>query len=92
MCHPKGMVIAPFWSEKGYRLRPFLVWNRVWFSWELWECLNVFVVSIPDEKERKIICDFEMDFKKSFCWRSDLSNDDIISAYVGLKSGVGLRG
>ena len=89
---PKGLVIAPFWSENGYRLCPFLVWKWVWFSWELWKCLNVFVVSIPDEKERKIICEFKVDFKKSFCWRSNLSNDDIISAYVGLKSGVGLRG
>ena len=85
---PKGMVIAPFWSENGYRLCPFLVWNGVWFSWELWKFLNVFVVSIPDEKERKIICEFEVDFKKWFCWRFNLSNDDIISAYVGLKSGV----
>ena len=23
-----------------------------------------------------------MDFKKSFCWRSNLSNDDMISAYT----------
>ena len=26
-----------------------LVWNRVWFSRELWECMNVFIVSIPNE-------------------------------------------
>ena len=25
---------------------------------------------------------FEMDFKISFCWRSNLSNDDILSANV----------
>ena len=25
---------------------------------------------------------FEMDFKKSFCWRSELSNDDIFSGNV----------
>ena len=30
-----------------------LVWNRVWFSRELPECKNVFVVSIPNEEERK---------------------------------------
>ena len=36
--------------------------------------MNVFVVSIPNEIERKIICEFEMDIKKSFCWRSNLSN------------------
>ena len=33
-----------------------------------------------------------MDFKKSFCWRSNLSNDDIIYTYVGLKTGVEFRG
>ena len=32
------------------------------------------------KKEREL-CEFEMDFKKSFCWRSNPSNDDIISAY-----------
>ena len=30
------------------------------------------------EKEREI-CEFEMDFKKSFMSRSNLSNDDMIS-------------
>ena len=28
---------APFWSENGYKLCPFWVWNRVWFSRELRE-------------------------------------------------------
>ena len=49
--------------------------------------MNVFVVSVPDEYwERKsnirnnIVIDvFEVDFKKSFIWRSNLCNDDIIS-------------
>ena len=36
--------------------------------------MNVFVVSIPNETERKIIFEFEMALKKSFCWRSSLSN------------------
>ena len=32
------------------------------------------------------ICEFEMDFKKSLCWRFNLSNHDIISAQrSGLK-------
>ena len=68
------MVIAPFWSENGYRLCPFLVWNRGWYSRELLKCMNVFVVSIPNEIERKIICEFEMALKKFFWWRSNLSN------------------
>ena len=42
--------------------------------------MNVFVASIPNELERK--SNVRMDFKTSFCWRStNLSNDDIISAY-----------
>ena len=28
-----------------------LVWGRVWFSRELWECMNVFMVSTPNESE-----------------------------------------
>ena len=28
---------------------PILVWNRVWFLRELRECMNVFIVSIPNE-------------------------------------------
>ena len=30
-------------------------------------------------KKESLICELEMDFKKSFCWRSNLSNGDIIS-------------
>ena len=37
------------------------------------------------EKE-KVIYEFEVDFKKSFIWRSNLSNDDIISYRPGLKT------
>ena len=33
-----------------------------------------------------------MDFKKSFYWRFNLSNDTIISALPDLKTGMGLRG
>ena len=45
----KGVILAPFWSEKGHRLCPFYVWNRVWFLRELRECMNVFIVSVADE-------------------------------------------
>ena len=27
-------------------------------------------------KKERVICKFDVDFKKSFCWRSNLSNDD----------------
>ena len=50
-------------------------------------------------KREREMCNFEMDFKSSFCWHStDLSNDDIISAYArqklvffGLKLGQDLE-
>ena len=32
------------------------------------------------------LCQFEMDFLKSFCWRSSLSNDNIISANARSKN------
>ena len=32
-----------------------------------------------NKKERVIIMRIEVDFKKSFTWRSNLSNDEIIS-------------
>ena len=47
----------------------------VWFSRELRECMNVFIINFLSQmskKERKI-CKFEMDFKKPFCCRSNLS-------------------
>ena len=40
-------------------------------------------------KEARVICEFEMDFKKSFCWHSNISNDNIISAYARSESGCG---
>ena len=50
-------------------------------------------------KKESVICEFEMDFKKSFCWRSNLSNIYIIFVHVismlrfvttpGLETGVG---
>ena len=45
----KGMVSAPFWSENGNG--PILVWNQVWFSRKLRECMNLFIVYIPNEEK-----------------------------------------
>ena len=39
---------------------------RVWFSRELRECMNVFIISVSNVEERKKICKCEMDFKKIF--------------------------
>ena len=57
-----------------------LVWNQVWFSRELRECMNIFIVSIPNEEERKKNMRFLNGFKEFFGLRSNLSNNDIISA------------
>ena len=40
------------------------------------------------KRKKGVICEFEMDFKQSFCRPSSLSNDNMISAYAGLKMGV----
>ena len=40
-------------------------------------------------KKERVTCEFEVDFTKSFCWRSNLSNDNIISAYARSKNGCG---
>ena len=36
--------------------------------------MNLFVISIPNEQERKIKHEFKMDFKKSCCLHSNLSS------------------
>ena len=41
-------------------------------------------------KKEIVMCEFEVDFKISFCGRStDLSTDDIISAYARSENGNG---
>ena len=78
MCHPKGY---RFWAVlvwKRVQILPILVLNRVW-SKELRLCMNVFSFQFQINKKPSVINEFKMDFKESFCWRSYLSNDDIIS-------------
>ena len=70
------------YCPKGMVFAPFC---SVWF---LRECINVFVISIPNKKERTI-CKFKVDFQKSFCWCSNLSNDNIMSAYARSENGSG---
>lgn len=40
-------------------------------------------------KKERVICDFEMDFNKSFCWPPNLSNDDQETAYARSEDGCG---
>ena len=52
MCPPSSRVFAPFFGlkfKKQVYTLAILVWNRVWFSRELRECMNVFIVSIRSE-------------------------------------------
>ena len=70
------MVIAPIWSENGYRLPIFGLESGAVF------------VGTTEVFER--ICRFNSRWKRKK--DSNLSNDDLISAYVGLKTGVGFRG
>ena len=44
------------------------------------ECINVFIISIPNEKERKRNVRIRNGFEYFLCLRSNLSNDNIISA------------
>ena len=37
-----------FGLKTGIEIVPILVWNRVWFSRKLRECMKVFIVSIPN--------------------------------------------
>ena len=69
MCRPapSGRVFALFWSENEYTLCPFWSAIRYGFLRELRDCMNVFIVSIPNKSERKNnIYEFEMDLKNFF--------------------------
>ena len=41
------------------------------------------------KKKKRVISEFEIDFKQSFCQPSSLSNDNMISAYVRSENGCG---
>ena len=67
------------WSENGSTFCPF--WHG---TTGVYECICYFSSKINTEKERarerkSVTYKFEVDFKKSFILRFNLSNDDIIS-------------
>ena len=55
---------------------------------EMHERICRFNSKLMNKKER-VIWEAEVDFKKSFCWRSNVSNDIIISAYARSENGYG---
>ena len=62
-------------------------------SRELRKRKELSIASIPTGIERMMICKFEMNFKKSFCWRSNQSNfrseNRPLFLRPGLKKGCG---
>ena len=53
-----------FWAVlvwKRVHTLPILVWNRVWFSGELWKCMNVSSFQFQVSKKEREICQFKMD-------------------------------
>ena len=84
------MVFAPFCSENGNRL--YLLRSEFGYGFqgntEVHKRINLSFQFQMNKKER-VICKFQMDFKKSFCWRSNLSNNNIISAYARSDNGNG---
>ena len=66
MCRPIRSGFVPFWSEKGIHFAHFGLKSGMIFEGTTGpERINVFIVSIPDEKEREI-CEFEMGSKNFF--------------------------
>ena len=61
--------LRQFWTGFGYGSRRNYGSVRTYL---------LFQFQMKTEKDR-VIYEFEVDFKKSFIWRSHLSNDDIIS-------------
>ena len=76
-----GYTLCPFWSGIGYGFRGNYgsVWKYLSFQFQM-------------SKKESDICEFEMDFWKYFCLRSNLSNNGRISALrPGLKTGMDFR-
>ena len=71
-----------FRSENGYRLRQF--WSGIGYgfrgNYDSASLYSSFQFQIS--KKERVISEFEIDFKKSFRWVSNLGKDDIISVYL----------
>ena len=80
ICHLGMCLLGLFSLKTSIFTLPIFVWKRVWFSRELRECMNVFIVSIPNEEERNGNVRIRNASEEIFCLRSNPSNHDIISA------------
>ena len=88
---PSGRVFAPFWSGNGHTPYPF--WSGIGYDFQgnYKDCMNVFIISIPNELERKRKMNLKW-ISTICCLHSNLSNDNIISAKkLGLKTSMDFR-
>ena len=69
-----------FGLKTGIHFTHFCLELGMVFEGTVRECMNVFIVSIPNEYERKRNMRIRNEFEELFCLRSNLSNDNIISA------------
>ena len=82
---PKGGGFCAILVWKRVYTLPILVWNLVWFSRELRECMNIFIVYRKKDK----YANSKWMLRNSFCCCSNLSNNNgIIFQRPGLKTGV----
>ena len=73
------MVFALFWSENVYRVRPFWSGISYGFRGNDWSVLTYLLFQFQMNKKERVIWELKKDFKKSFYWRSNLSNLDPIT-------------
>ena len=75
---PSGSDFAPFWSENGYSLCPF--WSGIGYGFlgnfgSVWTYLS-FQLQMSKKRKMRI----RTEFVEFFCFHSNLSSDNIISA------------
>ena len=71
MCLPKERVLPPFWLKTGINFDHFGLESGLVFE-ELRECMNSLSFQFQMIQKERVICEIEMDFKKSFCLSSSL--------------------
>ena len=80
---PPPPPLPGFWSQNGMDFADFAY--RVWFSRELWKCMNVFIISVPNERKKEKYANSKWILTNLFCCSSNLSKDYFISYRAGLK-------
>ena len=74
MCGPKGYGFSTVSVWKRVWSLHILLWNRVWFCRGNYGIVVTYLsFQFQMNKKEKVIYEFEIDFKKSFCWRSNQS-------------------